>query len=88
MLFRSVRYISQQCGEFRDLLEYKGELLACTGKGLYYSKTGGRSWVPRCISTSSYGDFLNLQADDDILLANTTKGLYYSRNSGRGWVKR
>ena len=74
-------------GTFRDLLEYDGELLACTSKGLYVSTNGGRSFAQRC-ANSSYGEFLNLQDSGSGLLANTTKGLYYSRNGGRSWVRR
>ena len=74
-------------GTFRDLLEYDGELLACTSKGLYVSTNDGRSFAPRC-TNSSYGEFLNLQDGGSELLANTTKGLYYSRNGGRSWVRR
>ncbi|MDY4462815.1 MAG: hypothetical protein SPE31_00545 [Prevotella sp.] len=74
-------------GTFRDLLEYDGELLACTSKGLYVSTNGGRSFAQRC-TNSSYGEFLNLQDGGSGLLANTTKGLYYSRNGGRSWVRR
>ena len=74
-------------GTFRDLLEYDGELLACTSKGLYVSTNGGRSFAPRC-TNSSYGEFLNLSDGGSGLLANTTKGLYYSCNGGRSWVKR
>ena len=74
-------------GTFRDLLEYDGELLACTSKGLYVSTNGGRSFAQRC-TNSSYGELLNLQDGGSGLLANTTKGLYYSRNGGRSWVRR
>ena len=66
-------------GEFRDLLVYGRELLACTNEG--------RSFAPRC-TNNSYGDFLNLQDSGIELLANTSKGLYYSRNEGRSWVRR
>ena len=54
-----VRCSSSSYGEFRDLLEYGSELLACTSKGLYVSTNEGRSFAPRC-TNSSYGDFLNL----------------------------
>ena len=74
-------------GTFRDLLEYDGELLACTSKGVYVSTNNGRSFAPRC-TNSSYGEFLNIQDGGSELLANTTKGLYYSRNGGRSWVRR
>ena len=74
-------------GEFRDLLVYGRELLACTSKGLYVSTNEGRSFAPRC-TNNSYGDFLNLQDSGTELLANTSKGLYYSRNEGRSWVRR
>ena len=74
-------------GEFRDLLVYGRELLACTSKGLYVSTNEGRSFAPRC-TNSSYGDFLNLQDSGTELLANTSKGLYYSRNEGRSWMRR
>ena len=39
-------------GTFRDLLEYDGELLACTSKGLYVSTNEGRSFAPRCTTSS------------------------------------
>ena len=74
-------------GTFRDLLEYDGELLACTSKGLYVSTNDGRSFAPRC-TNSSYRALLNLQDGASALLATTTKGLYYSRNGGRSWVRR
>ena len=74
-------------GTFRDLLEYDGELLACTSKGLYVSTNDGRSFAPRC-TNCSYGEVLNLQESGSELLANTMKGLYYSRNGGRSWVRR
>ena len=74
-------------GTFRDLLEYDGELLACTSKGLYVSTNGGRSFAQRC-ANSSYGEFLIFSDGGSGLLANTTKGLYYSRNGGRSWVRR
>lgn len=74
-------------GVFEDLLFYKKEVLAATSKGLYASTNGGRSFSPRCIS-SSYGDFLSLQCDGNYLIAQTTRGLYYSTNDGRGWVRR
>ena len=72
---------------FHDLLRFGNEILACTSKGLYYSRTEGRSWVMRC-NGSNYGEFLNLQVNGSELLANTSKGLYYSRNQGHSWVKR
>ena len=55
-------------GTFRDLLEYDGELLACTSKGVYVSTNDGRSFAPRC-TNSSYGEFLNLQDSGSELLA-------------------
>ena len=73
-------------GEFRDLLVYGRELLACTSEGRYVSTNEGRSFAPRC-TNNSYGDFLNLQDSGTELLANTSKGLYYSRNEGRSWVR-
>ena len=82
-----VRCSNSSYGEFRDLLVYGRELLACTSKGLYVSTNDGRSFAPRC-TNSSYGDFLNLQDSGTELLAHTSKGLYYSRNEGRSWVRR
>ena len=82
-----MRCCNDSYGEFRDLLVYGSELLACTSKGLYVSTNEGRSFAPRC-TNSSYGDFLNLQDSGTELLANTSKGLYYSRNEGRSWVRR
>ena len=82
-----MRCCNDSYGEFRDLLVYGSELLACTSKGLYVSTNEGRSFAPRC-TNNSYGDFLNLQDSGTELLANTSKGLYYSRNEGRSWVRR
>ena len=82
-----MRCCNSSYGEFRDLLVYGSELLACTSKGLYVSTNEGRSFAPRC-TNNSYGDFLNLQDSGTELLANTSKGLYYSRNEGRSWVRR
>ena len=82
-----IRCCNGSYGEFRDLLVYGSELLACTSKELYVSTNEGRSFAPRC-TNSSYGDFLNLQEAGTELLANTSKGLYYSRNEGRSWVRR
>ena len=74
-----MRCCNSSYGEFRDLLVYGSELLACTSKGLYVSTNEGRSFAPRC-TNSSYGDFLNLQEAGTELLANTSKGLFFSRN--------
>ena len=52
------------------------------------STNAARLFTPRCVSNSSYGDFLNLQTDGTTLLTNTTRRLYYSTNGGRGWMRR
>ena len=70
-------------GEFRDLLVYGRELLACTSKGLYVSTNEGRSFAPRC-TNSSYGDFLNLQDSGTELLANTRDYIIRGMKGVRG----
>ena len=73
---------------FHDLLVFGREILASTTRRLYASTNAARLFTPRCVSNSSYGDFLHLQTDGNTLLANTTHGLYYSTNGGRSWVRR
>lgn len=81
------RYSGSSCGTFRDLLIYKGELLAATSKGVYYSNNQGMSWYSRYTS-GECGEFLNLADGGRDLLASTTKGLYYSNNRGNSWYRR
>ena len=70
----------------------------CSSSGVRFSQplpvdsmpftNAARLFTPRCVSNSSYGDFLNLQDEGNTLLANTTHGLYYSTNGGRSRVRR
>ncbi len=54
---------------------------------IQYSTNDGRSWSSR-YSSSSCGDFHDLNDNGKELLATTSKGLYYSKNDGRSWSKR
>lgn len=83
----SSRFTSPNCGTFRDLLLYKGNVFLCTSKGLYISTNDGKSFSPR-YNNSSAGEFLSLQDNGKELLATTTKGLYWSTNEGKTWTRR
>ncbi len=83
----SSRFTSQNCGTFIDLLYYKGNVYACTNKGLYISTNDGKTFSSRYTS-SSVGQFLSLQDNGKELLATTSKGLYWSTNEGKTWTKR
>lgn len=50
-----------------------------------YSSNGGRSWVTRCSSSTSYGTFISLLPYGREILACTSKGLYASQNQGRSF---
>lgn len=39
------RYSGSNAGEFYSLCDYGNELLACTSKGVFYSKNGGNSCI-------------------------------------------
>jgi|GEM_PF-5269872 len=49
----SSRFTSQNCGIFIDLLYYKGNVFACTSKGLYISTNDGKTFSPRYINLKS-----------------------------------
>ena len=53
-----------------------------------YSSNGGRSWVTRCSSSTSYGTFISLLPYGREILACTSKGLYASQNQGRSFSPR
>ncbi len=52
-----------------------------------YSSNEGRPWISR-YSSSSCGDFNDLNDNGKEILGMTSKGLYYSINDGRSWIKR
>ncbi len=81
------RFTSQECGIFMDLLYYKGNVFACTSKGLYISINEGKTFSSRYNNASS-GSFQSLQDGGKELLAITSKGLYWSVNEGRTWSRR
>lgn len=83
----SSRFTSQNCGIIIDLLYYKGNVFACTSKGLYISTNEGKTFSPRYIN-SNVGDFLSLQDSGKELLATTSKGLFWSVNEGKTWTRR
>ena len=43
----NTRYSGDYCGDFISLTDNVNEILANTTKGLYYSKTNGKSWLKR-----------------------------------------
>lgn len=83
----SSRFTSPNCGIFRDLLLYKGNVLLCTSKGLYVSTNNGKSFSPR-YNNPSVGEFQSLQDNGKEILALTSKGLYWSTNEGKTWTKK
>ncbi len=56
-------------------------------KKIEYSTDDGRNWHPRS-SSSSYGEFIDLQDNGKEILAQTSKGLFYSTDDGRNWHRR
>ena len=52
-----------------------------------YSSNDGRSWYSR-FSSSSCGEFQDINDNGKEILGMTNKGLYYSTNEGRSWYKR
>ena len=70
-----------------QMINYGGETIRISSKGVEYSTNGGRSWMSR-YTGSSCGTFQSLMDGGRELLANTSKGLYYSTNDGRSWMRR
>lgn len=83
----SSRFTNQNCGTFADLLFYKGNVFACTDKGLFVSSNDGKTFSSRYTNAST-GQFFSLQDGGKELLATTSKGLFWSINEGRTWTKR
>ena len=83
-----VRSTNRLLDDCTDLFEWGDEILACTPRGICYSRDNGKSWTQRYTSTSTTGTFQTLHSDGSTLLAETSKGLYYSRQSGRDWTRK
>ena len=84
----NTRYFGSSCGNFRDMIDYGGKLIALTDKGIYYSTNKGASWNCR-YSGSSAKSFVSLMDAGREILANTNDGhLYYSTNEGASWNRR
>ena len=83
----SSRFTNQNCGTFADLLFYKGNVFACTDKGLFVSSNDGKTFSSRYTNAST-GQFFSLQDGGKELLATTSNGLFWSINEGRTWTKR
>ncbi len=82
------RYSGSSAGQFRDLLQYGNEILACTDKGLYYSTNKGASWICRS-SGSAAKTLASIQDGGRELLGSSDDGhLYYSTNKGASWIRR
>lgn len=72
-----------------QMISYDGEMIRINSdqNHIEYSTNSGRTWLPRCTS-SSCGTFLSLTDGGNELLVQTSKGLYYSTSNGRTWLKR
>lgn len=82
------RYNGSFFGAFKDLLEYDGEILALTDKGLYYSTNDGVTWKIRC-TASFVKSFDCIQEVNGELIAMTDDGhIYYSPHNGITWLRR
>lgn len=55
---------------------------------LEFSLNNGQTWLPRYVSHSSIGKFIDLVDTGKELLATTTVGLCFSVNGGRTWLLR
>ena len=84
MVFSLQRFFGRR---LYDLAVFGDEIFAVTSKGIYTSKTDGRSWYSR-YTGSSYGDFESIQVSGTEPVAYTSKGVYVSKNEGRSWTKR
>ncbi|MDE5568552.1 MAG: hypothetical protein K2J12_08935, partial [Muribaculaceae bacterium] len=71
-----------------QVLNYGGEMLRITSKGVECSTDGGLNWRRRCSSSSFTGDFIDLFQFGAELLAVTTQGLYCSTDGGLNWRRR
>ena len=82
------RYTGSSCGIFRDLVPYKGKIIAITDKGVYFSPNKGISWMSRNTGSAAK-TFVAIQDAGKELLAQSNDGhLYYSTNDGISWMRR
>lgn len=59
-----------------------------TKNTIEFSQNSGRSWMPRCSDSTSYGSFISLLLYGREIFACTSKGLYASQNQGRSFSPR
>jgi len=82
------RYTGSYCGEFLDLLEFDGRLLACTDKGIYCSSNNGASWMAKCTSSVARS-LTSLQDGGGELIGMSEDGhIYASSTGGASWLRR
>ena len=81
-----MRYNCSSMGKVRALTLHKGEIILCSDKGIYFSKSSGRSWSMR---NSSERNFVDIQDMGNELIATTSDGhVYASSSGGFSWFKR
>ena len=80
-----MRYRCSNMGNVRALTMHKGEVILCSGQGIYVSKNFGMAWFKR----SSERNFVDIQDMGNELIATTSDGnVYASSSGGFSWFKR
>ena len=81
-----MRYRCSGMGNVRALTLHKGEIILCSDKGIYFSKSSGTAWAKR---NSSERNFVDIQDMGNELIATTSDGhVYASSSGGFSWFKR
>lgn len=73
------------------MIVLNNELLRISPKDahkLEFSLNKGQTWLPRYVSGSNIGEFIDLVDTGKELIATTTIGLCFSVNGGRTWLRR
>ena len=82
------RSSSSSQGKFKDLIEYDGELYACTENGVYRSPNKGVSWLCKS-STDAAKSLVTIQDAGRELIGTSDDGhVYFSTNKGVTWLRR
>ena len=81
-----MRYRCSGMGNVRALTLHKEEIILCSDKGIYFSKSSGMAWAKR---NSSDRNFVDIQDMGNELIATTSDGhVYASSSGGFSWFKR